>query len=652
MKRLLSHSLFAAGLLGGSILLLGIPDAQAARGRPQIDTSLGFNRLLSDQGTLLRGVSLSWDGGDPYGSQPKTVPTQDSLNDLATTYGYNLVHLYLEGDSSGNTSPVGYNAEDCDILVERCAKAGLYLLITIGCNGENGAIHSLPFILDFWNFYGPRYRDETHVFYEAKNEPVVHTAGHWSPQDWDNQVTMYRTIRAAAPDTLILLFSYMGFRNEGAASDAVKYVAAKGVDWSHAAVAWHGYETRQGIEKCLQLFKTSLAYPATLCTEFWPGDTIPDPDIEDDQSYNAAFESHHTGWAQFQWLAGNDAELPGLAYRLEQAGIVWTPDAATCTWPANGSPTLPPDGSAVGIFDRGRGMFIRVDGDLRADLPAYTGDQGDQFILEHTGPGLVSFKAANGLYVSAACETDALTPVSATVGPQEQFQWIEVPNGDVVLRAHGGGGHLLRSTVRKGANQDEDDKLLILPDADNAGDVSTHYAFVDGSAPAAAPPAPSTIDYIAPEPGPYLGAPHPIPGVIELVDFDHGGEGLAYHDKEPENFGGFYRPRDGVDIQSSSEGGCAIGWIETGEWLEYTVDVAEAGAYQLTVHYAGGNSSLQVQFGGVDKTGSIQTTESGGWQVWTDVSTPITLEAGVQKMRLRLNSGYNLRRITITRGPP
>ena len=52
--------------------------AFAVRGRPHLDTSLGFNMLLSDNDTLLRGVSLSWDGGDPYGSLSKVVPSQAS----------------------------------------------------------------------------------------------------------------------------------------------------------------------------------------------------------------------------------------------------------------------------------------------------------------------------------------------------------------------------------------------------------------------------------------------------------------------------------------------------------------------------------------------------------------------------------------------
>ena len=42
------------------------------RGRPHIDTSLGYNVIRSDLNTALRGVSLSFEGGDPSGSLPAT----------------------------------------------------------------------------------------------------------------------------------------------------------------------------------------------------------------------------------------------------------------------------------------------------------------------------------------------------------------------------------------------------------------------------------------------------------------------------------------------------------------------------------------------------------------------------------------------------
>ena len=642
------HPFLSRLLLVLIIMGSGTAPAVADRGRPVIDDSLGFKRLLSDQGTLLRGVSISWDGGDPYGSQKKFMPSQESLDALARDYGYNDLHIYLEGDSSGNTSPVGYNAESCDLLVDRCGKAGLYLIITIGCNGENGAIHSMDFIQDFWKFYGPRYQARTHVIYEAKNEPVHFTAAHWTPEDWDDQMTMYRTIRATAPDTMVLLLSYMGFRYEGAVADAIKNLTHQGVDWNNAAVAWHGYETREGIEACLELLRHTPGFPATLCTEFWPGDTVADPGVEDDESYNAAFEANHTGWLQFQWLAGNDAELPGLAYRLEQAGVTWTPDHPECRWPASGSPTIPPDGSSIAIFDRGRERFISAagGGDLTADLERYTGETDDRFILERVGPGLVAFKASNGFYVSTACKSDALTAVASAIGPQETFRWIELPNRDVVFRSLGGGGHLIRSVTRAlagGLTQQ-----ILVADADDAGLAETNYVILDGRHPQNPPEASVTVAKAMPEPGPYLGTPHSIPGVIELVDFDHGGEGVAYRDSAPGNIDGFYRPREGVDIQASSEGGSSVAWIENGEWLRYSVDVRKTGRYRLTIRHAGGEGDLTIECGGVDLTGPLRTTSTANWQDWTNLSTEVDLKAGTQALFVRCSAGYNLRSLTFT----
>ena len=37
---------------------------------------------------------------------------------------------------------------------------------------------------------------------------------------------------------------------------------------------------------------------------------------------------------------------------------------------------------------------------------------------------------------------------------------------------------------------------------------------------------------------PYRGLPAPFPGRVEAEDYDHGGEGVAYHDTDPTNAGG------------------------------------------------------------------------------------------------------------------
>jgi len=470
--------------------------AWAARSRPHLDTSLGYNVILSDSNTLLRGVSLSWDGGDPYGSQSKVMPTQAKLNALATTYGLNTLHLYLEGDSAGangNNNPIGYNAADCDILVQRCADAGLYLIITIGCNGKNGQMN-LAWSTNFWNFYGPRYKDQTHVIYEAHNEPASNSLWTWSANDWNNQIALYNTIRSVAPDTFILLCSFMGFAGDNNINSVydprnrANYLAANGVSWANAGMAYHGYESDAGIETAISLIQSSTNYPALLCTEFWPGDTYNTTKPPPNGRYNSMFESHFNGWMQFQWLGANDNDLSGtdgFKEKINNAGTVWTPDVPTCNWPAKGAPTtIPAHNSSVGIYDRGVSRFVRINGsgNLVADLTNYTGTQGDKFTLERSSMNLISLRATNGLYVRTISQTDSLTANSATAGVREKFQWIELATGPVVLRAFGGGGHLLRSTNN-----------LILPNADNGLSTSTHYTFVDGTTPSGPPSLPTTL---------------------------------------------------------------------------------------------------------------------------------------------------------------
>ena len=74
-----------------------------------------------------------------------------------------------------------------------------------------------------------------------------------------------------------------------------------------------------------------------------------------------------------------------------------------------------------------------------------------------------------------------------------------------------------------------------------------------------------------------------IPGILEAENFDKGGEGVTYHDNDAEDHGGTnYRSGAdmGVDIVTGN-GGYALGWTNGGEWIEYTMNVIEAGKYTL-----------------------------------------------------------------------
>jgi len=133
---------------------------------------------------------------------------------------------------------------------------------------------------------------------------------------------------------------------------------------------------------------------------------------------------------------------------------------------------------------------------------------------------------------------------------------------------------------------------------------------------------------------PFAGAPLAIPGTIQAEDFDAGNNGQSYKDSDEGNNGGAYRDTD-VDIEATDGGGFNVGWIDGGEWLEYTVDVAQAGTYDLTARVASLSTggSFRIERDGVDLTGNVQVPITGGWQTWTTVTATLELEAGEQILR-------------------
>ena len=152
---------------------------------------------------------------------------------------------------------------------------------------------------------------------------------------------------------------------------------------------------------------------------------------------------------------------------------------------------------------------------------------------------------------------------------------------------------------------------------------------------------------------PYLGSPVTIPGIVQAEFYDLGGEGVAYHDNDGNNWGVPFRSDEGVDIEASNDagGGYNIGWIEDGEWVEYTIEVPMDGMYTVTPVIASvpGGGGLHIEFRGVDLTGQQSVQVTGGWQFWQEMEIdPVFLSAGVQVMHVALYNGqFNLNWIEI-----
>jgi hypothetical protein len=149
---------------------------------------------------------------------------------------------------------------------------------------------------------------------------------------------------------------------------------------------------------------------------------------------------------------------------------------------------------------------------------------------------------------------------------------------------------------------------------------------------------------------PYSGTPTAIPGTVEAEDYDNGGEGKAYHDTDAGNSGGAYRTDEGVDVESCSEGGHNVGWIETGEWLEYTVTVAEDANYDVSLRVASqsGGGQVHVECDGQDLTGTVDIGSTGGWSTWKSVGAgSVRLAPGEHVIRVVAdNGGFNLNSTT------
>ena len=129
---------------------------------------------------------------------------------------------------------------------------------------------------------------------------------------------------------------------------------------------------------------------------------------------------------------------------------------------------------------------------------------------------------------------------------------------------------------------------------------------------------------------PYNGTPTAIPGVVHMADFDLGKNNFAYFDNDVADYnlstgsyqawnqGWSYR-NDGVDIEKNEDNinsnGFHVGFVEKGEWLKYTVQINETGAYKAKIRLAsqdnGGEFYLSIDNQEITTTQIVNST--GGW---------------------------------------
>ncbi len=151
---------------------------------------------------------------------------------------------------------------------------------------------------------------------------------------------------------------------------------------------------------------------------------------------------------------------------------------------------------------------------------------------------------------------------------------------------------------------------------------------------------------------PYNGTPSPIPGKIEAEEFDRGCDQAAYYDTDLPNNGLVFRG-ERVDIQPCVDAGPGynVGWTANGEWMEYTVNVAATGTYNLDFRVASTSNvgRLHVEMDGTDITGQVSIPNTGAWTNWATVSAiNKSMTAGVHIMKVVIDvAGFNFNYLNV-----
>ncbi len=153
------------------------------------------------------------------------------------------------------------------------------------------------------------------------------------------------------------------------------------------------------------------------------------------------------------------------------------------------------------------------------------------------------------------------------------------------------------------------------------------------------------------------GAAWPIPGLIDLTNYDNGGKDVAFHDNgndgpfNPYANTQFVRADNIVHIVTYGDmpgdpkgNGYAFGAHNGGgNWLKFTVNVARSGTYDVQFRYANADdlAHFHVEFDGTMVGNIVALPMAGNWSYFTPIQTlaGVNLTAGQHVMRVFVENG-------------
>jgi len=249
-----------------------------------------------------------------------------------------------------------------------------------------------------------------------------------------------------------------------------------------------------------------------------------------------------------------------------------------------------------------------------------------------TGQGMVWFKVDTR---NAVTFNQVMLDYSSNPNDGPQLFTVEVSDDDVTWRqiANGDGNTAVRTTITIEPTTARYIRITKPADTSKANywTITEFYLLICDN---------STITPVL---EPYSGQPFAVPGMFEAEDYDLGGEGVAYHDSDATNNGNAnYRTMEGVDIENGSTGK-TVSYIEQGEWIKYTVEVAKAGLYSmknLVSSTSGGSFSIEMN--DIDVSGQVSVPSTGSYNTYNEITNNVALSRGVYEMTLKCGGGFNI----------
>jgi|GEM_PF-2656174 len=116
-----------------------------------------------------------------------------------------------------------------------------------------------------------------------------------------------------------------------------------------------------------------------------------------------------------------------------------------------------------------------------------------------------------------------------------------------------------------------------------------------------------------------------------------------------------YTRMSGVQKETTKDlgGGQDVGYIETGDWMEYSLNIPVTGIYTLCFRIAGTSvGSLALKLG-EETLATTSLLNTGDWQNWSTVTTTAHLIAGTQSFRIyAVTGGFNINWWSAVEGVP